>query len=226
MAVGVGVIDVVVVVLPVAGSSVVRRVDVNAVDLASMRELQRLQNVVVLALDHDVSGLVAAASDSPEAPQAGIHGLTEVRGHHQGIYITLLVDHLGQLVGRQHRPVRMANLADSGSAVVNPEYLKCCAVGVVAERDFDAYPDRVLGKPNPLRQVGLEDKTKGPLRPNPVNMCTQVGTQRGVIDPPGGRPVHLPCSTDCTSRQVHGARSGQERVSTSWTLAAAMRVSP
>ena len=83
VAVRVGVIDVVVVVLPVAGAAVVGRVDVDAVDLACVRESQRLERVVVLALDDDVVRLVPAAFDRPEVPEAREHGLAEIGDHHE-----------------------------------------------------------------------------------------------------------------------------------------------
>ncbi len=70
----------------------------------------------------------------------------------------------------------MTNLSDGGLGVVNSDDLECCAGGVIAERDFDAYADRVFGEANPLRQVRLEDQTEGPLRPHAVNMFTQIGT--------------------------------------------------
>ena len=83
MAVRVGLVDVVVVVLPIAGAAVVRRVDVDAVDLACVRETQRLQRVVVLAIDDDVVRLVPAPFDRPEVPEAWKHGLAEIGDHHK-----------------------------------------------------------------------------------------------------------------------------------------------
>lgn len=59
VAVGVGVVDIVVVVLPVAGASVVGRVDVNRVYPAFVCEEQRLEGVVVLGVDDGVERLAA-----------------------------------------------------------------------------------------------------------------------------------------------------------------------
>ena len=79
------VVDVVVVVLPVAGAAVVGRVDVDAVDLAGVGEPQRLERVVVLAVDDDVVRLVAAALDRAEVPEAGQDRLAEVGDHHERV---------------------------------------------------------------------------------------------------------------------------------------------
>ena len=56
-------LDVVVVVLPVLRAGVVRRVDVDGVDFAPVREEQRLECVVVLGVDDRMERLVAAALD-------------------------------------------------------------------------------------------------------------------------------------------------------------------
>ncbi len=69
--VGVVAVDVVVVVLPVAGPSVVGRVDVDAVDSAGMGELEGLQRVVVLALDYNMCLLVAPRSTDPSRRSPG-----------------------------------------------------------------------------------------------------------------------------------------------------------
>jgi len=90
--VGVGVVDVVVVVLPVACAGVVGRIDVDAIDLAGVCELERLEHVVVLALDDHVGWLVATAVDGSEPPEPGVDRLTEVGGHDQGVDRVLLVD--------------------------------------------------------------------------------------------------------------------------------------
>jgi hypothetical protein len=83
VAVRVSLVDVVVVVLPVASTAVVGRVDVDAVDLAGVGKSQRLERVVVLALDDDVVRLVPAAFDRPEVPEARENGLAEIGDHHE-----------------------------------------------------------------------------------------------------------------------------------------------
>ena len=121
-------------------------------------------------------GLVAATGHRPEASQARVDRLTEVRDHDQGINVDFLIDRLVQLVRRQHRSVRVADLADCGLGVLDPDDLEGSAVGVVAESDLDAHTDWMLGKANPLREVRLEDQTEGAFSANAVNMCTQIGT--------------------------------------------------
>ena len=74
-------IDVVVVVLPVLGAGVVRRVDVDAVHLARMGELQHLQRVVVLGIDDDVRRLVASASHAAHGYEPRIDGLAKFSDH-------------------------------------------------------------------------------------------------------------------------------------------------
>ena len=63
MAVLVRAVNVIVVVLPVLRASVVRRVNVDAVHLARIAEEQALERVVVLSVDDNLVGLVAAVLD-------------------------------------------------------------------------------------------------------------------------------------------------------------------
>jgi len=78
VAIGVIGIDVVVVVLPVLGADVIRRVDVDAINLARVTEPQRLERVVVLALDYYVMRLVTAPLDRTEPLQARIDRIAEL----------------------------------------------------------------------------------------------------------------------------------------------------
>ena len=63
MPVGVSVVNVVVVVLPVPRPGVIWWVDVDAVDLASVREPECFEDMEVLAFDYNVSWIVAAPID-------------------------------------------------------------------------------------------------------------------------------------------------------------------
>ena len=58
-------IDVVIVVLPVARTSVVRRVDVNGVNLVSMRIGERLQSMEIFTVDHGVCRRVTSVVYPP-----------------------------------------------------------------------------------------------------------------------------------------------------------------
>ena len=87
MAVQVVAFDVVVVVLPVLRTGVVRRVDVDRIDLAAMRPGQRLEDVVVLAVDDGVAGLVAAARNMAGFFQARIDRVAEFRDDNQVIEV-------------------------------------------------------------------------------------------------------------------------------------------
>ena len=62
-------IDVVVVVLPIPRSRVVRRIDIDAVDLASVGELESFEDVMVLALDDYMRGLISSPRDRAEMAQ-------------------------------------------------------------------------------------------------------------------------------------------------------------
>ena len=62
MAVIVFLIYIVVVVLPVGGSRVVGRVDIDAIDLALIRMKEQLESVVILALDHHVVRCIRVAA--------------------------------------------------------------------------------------------------------------------------------------------------------------------
>ena len=76
--VGVVAVNKVVVVLPVLGSGVVRRVDVDAVDLPGVSELEHLQRVMVLGVDDDLGGLVAATLDRADPFQTWVDRFAEL----------------------------------------------------------------------------------------------------------------------------------------------------
>ena len=71
-------LDVVVVVLPVLRAGVVRRVDVDGVDLAAMGKQQRLQRVEVLGIDNSVERPVAAELDLAGGHEPRIDGVSEL----------------------------------------------------------------------------------------------------------------------------------------------------
>lgn len=106
MAILVGGIDVVVVVLPILRARVVRRVDVDAIDLARVGERQRLERVVVLAVDNDLVGLVSAALHTAGLPEPRVDGLVVFRhgdqiGHVDGAGLPVVVRVVGSHVGVQ-----------------------------------------------------------------------------------------------------------------------------
>ena len=84
MAIEVVSLDVVVVVLPVLRAGVVRRVDVDRVDRAAVREQQRLQRVEVLGIDDGVERLVAPALDPARGDQTRVDRVAEL-GHHDEV---------------------------------------------------------------------------------------------------------------------------------------------
>ena len=108
VAVEVVALDVVVVVLPVLRAGVVRRVDVDAVDLAAVGEEQRLERVEVLGVDDGVERLVAAALDLAGRDQAGVDRVAELGDHDE------VVQRRGLVCGLARR--RRAALIRSGRA--------------------------------------------------------------------------------------------------------------
>ena len=64
--------DIVVVVDPIVTPRVIRRIDVDGVDLASMREQKCLECVVVLGVDDGVERFVAATLDLSGRDEAGV----------------------------------------------------------------------------------------------------------------------------------------------------------
>lgn len=77
--VGVVPVYVVVVVLPVVVTRVVRRVDVDAVHLAGVGECEHLERMVVLAVDDDLVGPVAAPLHAAGLPEPRVDGLVVLR---------------------------------------------------------------------------------------------------------------------------------------------------
>ena len=55
-------VDIVVVVLPVAGACIVRRVDIDTVDARWVQPFEELERVVIFGLDQDVVRVIAAAA--------------------------------------------------------------------------------------------------------------------------------------------------------------------
>src|ERR1035441_6404608 len=76
-------LDVIVVVLPVTSARVVRRVDIYAVHLSAADEGQRLEDVVVLAVDDGVEGLIPAMLDDACRAKAGVERVAELDDNSQ-----------------------------------------------------------------------------------------------------------------------------------------------
>lgn len=75
-------LDVVVVVLPVPGTRVVRRVDVDGVDGVPVGVGQHLQRVVVLRVDDRVERLVSAPFDAARLHESGVDAIPELCDDH------------------------------------------------------------------------------------------------------------------------------------------------
>ena len=110
VSVSVVLIDVVVVILPVPRARVVRGVDVDAVDLARVRELQRFKDVMVLALDHHMTRSFSASLNRPETPQPREDRFTEASQHDQRLGGHLLIDDFSLLLLRQRLAVCVLDL--------------------------------------------------------------------------------------------------------------------
>ena len=161
-------VDVVVAVLPVACTGVVGRVDVDAIDLAGMGELQCFENVMVLALDDDVGGLVAARLERPEATKTWIYRFAEVRDDDQ----LGDTDHVGLAIGR----------AKGGVSLGDPDDLSRLVPGVIPQDHPSAASDRVLRELDSLGEVLLEHQTEPALGTEQLDLALQVGPERRVID--------------------------------------------
>ena len=139
-------VDVVVVVLPVPGSRVVRRVDVDAVDLALVDVGQRFENVEVLAVDHSVEGLVATSLQGVNNLEAGVDGLPEFTDDYQFLKSLLNLPPLGT-----HECCHsVGDLADHPGLPVGARELLGAATPT----------NRLAVEADVLRKVALEDEAK------------------------------------------------------------------
>lgn len=75
--------NVVVVVLPVAGAGVIRRVDIYCVDLAPVRVGEHLEGVIVLSVDHCMEWFVATALDTTCLDKTGENLVIELGHDHE-----------------------------------------------------------------------------------------------------------------------------------------------
>ena len=162
---------------------------------------ERLEHVVVLALDDHVVRLVAAAVDRPEAAQARVDRLAEVGDHHQR-----------RRCGgprRRPRPARRATAATRrGGGPCAPSALPAWTrapgrwhcLGSSRNTTLAPGPDRVLGQAHPLGKVRLEDQAEGALGAQAVDVGAQVGPSRPRRPPaPRDRRVRQPFSDETTA---------------------------
>ena len=161
-------IDVVVVVLPVPGAGVVGRVDVDAVDLAGVGEPQRLQRVVVLAVDDDVGGLVAAALDAAQRFEAGVDRLAELGHDHQVI----------------HRQGVACSVVGHHGGLAAPDalHLHRSVALVGAAYHFGPAAHGVLGQAHTLGQMRLEHQPEAALGSHLVHCGAQLCAESGISD--------------------------------------------
>ena len=162
---------------------VVWRTDVDAVDLAGVGELEGLEHVVVLALDHYMGRLVITSVHRAERAEAGVDRLAEVGDRHERVDVALLADGPIHLVDREPRSVGVADLADRGLAVPNAEHLVCGAIRVVAKSDLRSGAHGVLREPNPLGEMRFEDQPECSLGSDAVDVGAQISPQGRVVDP-------------------------------------------
>ena len=84
MAIGVVIIYIIIIVLPILSSSIIGRVDVDAIDLAFVEVEEQLEGVIVLAFDHHVMGRVwTAAFHGTEMLEGWIDRFAETRDRSQ-----------------------------------------------------------------------------------------------------------------------------------------------
>ncbi len=148
-----------------------------------MRETQRLESVVVLAIDDDVVRLVATALDRAEGSEAGQHRLAKVGDDHQRVepQPIALADRV--LAPGDVGAIGIANQLDRREAVLDGHDLVGRAVGVIPADDLGADADRMLGQPHPLGDVLLEDQAEAAALLEPIDLGSHVFAQRRVLDP-------------------------------------------
>jgi len=131
-------------------------------------ELQHLQRVVVLGVDHQVGRLVAATIDAAQAGEAGVHGLAELGDHDQVVQRNRLAATLGQF--------------DGGLVAAHGGDLHRVAVLVGAADHLGAAAHRVFWQSYPLGQVRLEHQPERALGAHLVDLAAQLGAQRCIAD--------------------------------------------
>ena len=82
VAIGVGAVDIIVVVLPVAGASVIWGVNIYAVHFACIGKGQSFEGMVVLAVDDNLTGLVSTALNAPGLLEPSINWLIVFGNRH------------------------------------------------------------------------------------------------------------------------------------------------
>ena len=162
------------VVFPVAGTGVVRRVDVDAVDLAGVGELQQFEGVVVLGVDDGVCRLVAAAVHRFEVFEAGVDGFAELGDDDE-----VADGELGRMVvGRVVVGAYRYELGDAAFHGADEEHLTL----VVSAGHANTATDRVRGQRDALGEVRFEHQAEGPLGSDLVEAAAEVVSECRVVD--------------------------------------------
>ena len=82
VAIGIGAVDVIVVVLPIASASIIRGVNIYAVHFACIGKGQSFEGVIVLAIDDYLIRLIATMLDTPSLFEASINRLVIFSNRH------------------------------------------------------------------------------------------------------------------------------------------------
>ena len=82
VAISVGAVDVIVVIFPVAGASVIGRVNIYAVHFACIGKGQGFKSMVVFTVNDYLIGLIATALDTPSLFEASINRLVILSNRH------------------------------------------------------------------------------------------------------------------------------------------------
>lgn len=81
MAVKIVTFDVMIIILPVLGARIIRRVDINAVNLSAMGIRQHFKRMVIFGIDHRMEGLISTSLERVRGNQTRIDWVPELRDH-------------------------------------------------------------------------------------------------------------------------------------------------
>lgn len=176
MPVGIGARDEAVVVNPVIRAGVVRRVNVDQVDLALVGIDQRLERIVILTLDHDMRRLLSASLDLAERREAWINRVAEVLDDDELVVVVryrfALVD---WLLRRIHRDDRSdAAPAREGDLVL--------LLGISSQSHNVTATRARARNLEILRKVALEDEAEVLVLHELRHLICDLRPQMGILD--------------------------------------------